>query len=165
MAASAEPSVSRLLAEAMHGLPYSALPVAVVEHARRLAIDTRMVALAGGTQPDVEAVAALIRRNGGIAQSPLWRCGTRVPAAEAAFANALAASALTHPVVWWIIANPRGPVPAPYRFALAEAFAVGVEAWWFARETTWRRALVASLAANATSVALGLASRSLFGLP
>ena len=79
--------------------------------------------------------------------------------------RALAASALTHPVVWWVLANPRGPVPAPYRFGLAEAFAVGVEAWWFARETTWRRALVASLAANATSVALGLASRSLFGLP
>lgn len=96
MAASAEPSVSRLLAEAMHGLPCAALPVAVVEHARRLAIDTRMVALAGGAQPDVEAVAALVRRNGGIAQSPLWRCGTRVPAAEAAFANALAASALDY---------------------------------------------------------------------
>ncbi len=42
------------------------------------------------------AFGTLIRRNGGIAQSPLWRCGTRVPAAEAAFANALAASALDY---------------------------------------------------------------------
>mgnify|MGYP001168780245 CR=1 FL=1 len=96
MAASAEPSVSRQLADAMHGLPFEALPGEVIEHARWLAVDTRMVALAGAAQPDVEAVAALIRRNGGVAQSPLWRCGTRVPAAEAAFVNALAASALDY---------------------------------------------------------------------
>lgn len=96
MAASAERTVSRAIAEAMHGIAFEALPQDVLRHARLLALDTRMVALAGAVQPDVEAVGALIRRNGGIAESALWACGTRVPAAEAAFVNALAASALDY---------------------------------------------------------------------
>ncbi|MEZ4389649.1 MAG: hypothetical protein R3A48_01025 [Polyangiales bacterium] len=79
--------------------------------------------------------------------------------------RALAASAITHPVVWWVLANPRGPVPPAWRFVIAEGFAVLVEAWWFSRDTSWRRALAASALANATSVGLGLASRALFGLP
>ncbi|HQQ78541.1 MAG TPA: MmgE/PrpD family protein, partial [Thermoanaerobaculia bacterium] len=54
------------------------------------------LALAGATQPDVEAVAALARTTGGAAQSRLWACGSKVPAAEAAFVNALAASALDY---------------------------------------------------------------------
>lgn len=96
MAGSAERTVSRLLAEAMHGVAFESLPANVLQHARRLALDTRMVAFAGAVQPDVEAVADLVRRTGGMAESPLWPCGTRVPAAEAAFVNALAASALDY---------------------------------------------------------------------
>ena len=96
MAASAERTVSRAIAEAAHGIGFDALPSEVLRHARLLALDTRLVAMAGAVQPDVEAVAALTRRTGGAAESPLWSCGTRVPTAEAAFVNALAASALDY---------------------------------------------------------------------
>jgi hypothetical protein len=75
------------------------------------------------------------------------------------------ASTLTHPVVWFVF-------PQLYErglgywemVAVAETFAVGVEALWLVARGV-RRALAWSLLANAASVAVGLLVRELFGWP
>lgn len=76
------------------------------------------------------------------------------------------ASTLTHPVVWFVF-----PVLWPTAWggywgmvAGAEAFAVGVEAWWLAYNGT-RRALLASFVVNAASAGVGLLLREVFGVP
>lgn len=92
--------------------------------------------------------APLYRRALGL---PWWRC--------------LAASALTHPVVWFGFFHPALRLPRAEATALAEAFAVLVEALWLARRAPPLRALAVSLGANAASLALGLASRALTGHP
>ena len=97
-------------------------------------------------------------------------------------AVAFGASALTHPIVWFVI--PRVwvhlylgliglsaalVIPSPLiRYVcmvlLAETFAVGVEALYL-HVFKVRRALAWSLVANGASVTLGLLARSLFGWP
>jgi len=80
-----------------------------------------------------------------------------------AIATAFAASALTHPIVWFVMPE---LIPGDYMImvAVAELFAVVVEAAWL-----WafglRRALLWALFANAASVCLGLLSRRIFGWP
>lgn len=78
--------------------------------------------------------------------------------------GALGASALTHPVVWFVIFP---WVPAGYveRAVLAEVFAVLVEALWLRVALRRPRALGWSLLANGLSFGLGLLSRRLFGWP
>lgn len=108
------------------------------------------------------------------------RATVRSPARRVAIA--FGASAITHPIVWWLlprawealylaiaapsaalrIASPGGRFAA--RLLLSEAFAVGAEAAYL-RAWGMRRALAWSLVANVASVALGLASRALFSWP
>jgi len=78
--------------------------------------------------------------------------------------GAFAASAITHPVVWFVIV-PLLPASYLVRVLVAEAFAVLVEALWLHVVLKRPRALWWSLGANALSVALGLVSRALFGAP
>jgi hypothetical protein len=75
---------------------------------------------------------------------------------------AFGASALTHPIVWFVI--PR-LIPSYFTMGVsAEAFAVFVEAcYMYAFGARW--AFAWSLFANAASVGLGLSSRGLFGWP
>lgn len=76
---------------------------------------------------------------------------------------AFGASALTHPVVWFVF--PRLPFASYLAMvAAAEVFAWLVEAAYL-RAFGLRRALAWSLVANAASLGLGLASRALFGAP
>lgn len=77
---------------------------------------------------------------------------------------AFGASAITHPVVWFVI-FPYVPLPYLGLIALAETFAIVVEAGYFrvllGRPRVWPWAL----AANGASFATGLLSRWLFGVP
>ena len=82
------------------------------------------------------------------------------------------ASAITHPVVWFVI--PRlapsftDPGAAYIEYvARAEAFAFVVEAYYFAsfHVVRMRRALLWSLLVNGASASAGFASRWLFGWP
>ncbi len=75
---------------------------------------------------------------------------------------AFAASALTHPVVWF--AFPLLPLGYWPMVVLAEVFAVTVEAWWLWRHRT-PHPLRWSLLANACSATLGLVCRACFGVP
>ncbi len=79
--------------------------------------------------------------------------------------TALLASALTHPVVWFVIP---AVVPLAWGYwpmvAVAEAFAVGAEtAWLHARGV--ERALLWAFVANAASATAGLLLRLSFGVP
>lgn len=82
-----------------------------------------------------------------------------LPAALVAFG----ASALTHPIVWFVM-----PQLIPNNYALmvavAETFAVLAEAAWL-RAFGLRRALWWALFANAASVLVGLGLRRTFGFP
>jgi ABC-type Co2+ transport system permease subunit len=84
---------------------------------------------------------------------PLWLC----------VAVAFGASAVTHPVVWFVIPRwaPGGYVAMVVQ---AEAFAVLVEAGYTGL-LGLRRSLAWSLLANAASAGLGLLSREVFGWP
>jgi hypothetical protein len=72
------------------------------------------------------------------------------------------ASALTHPVVWFVF--PFLPLPYWQMVGCAEVFAVVVEAGWL----SWHRVArpgATSLLANGASFAAGLVLRGVFGAP
>jgi len=84
----------------------------------------------------------------------------------AQIALAFGASAVTHPIIWFLI--PRIPCDSYVEMvARAELFAVIVEAFYFYALEVFnlRRALFWSLVINATSASLGLLSRWAFGWP
>jgi hypothetical protein len=78
---------------------------------------------------------------------PKWR-----PFALMVFANLS-----THPAVWFIF--PELPLGPRLSLGLSEGFAVGVEAFFYTLVfpgVSWKRATIASLAANALSFGVGL---------
>jgi hypothetical protein len=104
----------------------------------------------------VAAVRRSVRR--GATQKPL--------ALAAQIALAFGASAVTHPIVWFLI--PRIPAGSYAEMvARAELFAVLVEAFYFYALEVFdlRRALLWSLLINGASAGLGLLSRWAFGWP
>lgn len=78
--------------------------------------------------------------------------------------GAFAASAITHPVVWFVI-FPLLRARYAEKVVVAEAFAVLVEALWLRVALKNPRPLAWSLAANGLSFGLGMLSRYLFGWP
>lgn len=78
--------------------------------------------------------------------------------------TAFGASAITHPIVWFVI-FPFVPLPYLGLIVLAESFAVVVEAIYFGWLVRRRRAWLWSLVANAASFGTGMLSRWLFGVP
>lgn len=82
--------------------------------------------------------------------------------ATASWRVAFFASALTHPVVWFLF--PLLSLAYWPMVALAELFAVLVEAWWL-RAHGVSRALLWSLVVNGTSASVGLLLRAAFGVP
>jgi len=84
----------------------------------------------------------------------------------ALYVIAFGASALTHPIVWFLI--PRLPFGSYAAMVVcAEVFAVVAEGVYLRAlgVMSLRRGLVLSLVANAASAGLGLTSRALFGVP
>jgi hypothetical protein len=82
--------------------------------------------------------------------------------AKASWRVAFSASALTHPVVWFVF--PLLPLGYWPMVGLAELFAVLVEAAWL-RAHGVPRALLWSFLANTTSATTGLVLRQVFGAP
>ncbi|MBS2013347.1 MAG: hypothetical protein JST00_10695 [Deltaproteobacteria bacterium] len=100
-----------------------------------------------------------------IVEAPVYR---RV--LDVSWGRALAPSAITHPFVWFAFP----PLARALGFGwlgmaiMAELFAWLVEALFLAKtrpRVAPGKALLVSLVANATSVALGLTCRKLFGVP
>ena len=90
--------------------------------------------------------------------------------------ESLAASAITHPAVWFVFPLLQRRAEWTYlsMVTAAELFAWWGEAlwfWWQLRllpgdtRPSFRRCLGVSLLANGTSLGLGLLSRTLFGVP
>ncbi|MFO7561957.1 MAG: hypothetical protein R6X02_04895 [Enhygromyxa sp.] len=81
----------------------------------------------------------------------------------AAIAVAFGASALTHPIVWFVFPT---LISGSWlsMVLVAELFAIAAEAAWL-RGFGLRRALAWAAFANAASVLVGLASRALFDWP
>lgn len=100
-----------------------------------------------------------------VVEAPIYRRALRV-----AWWRALAPSALTHPFVWFafpLLCTVLGLGWTP-AMALAELFAWLVEAAFFVvtkPRVPWRRAVLASLGANAASLVLGLTLRAIVGVP
>jgi hypothetical protein len=78
--------------------------------------------------------------------------------------TAFGASLITHPLLWLGVSHPAAPGTYLQRVVVAEVAACLVEAVYFGRQGA-RRALLWSLLANAASLALGLLSRAVFGVP
>ena len=96
-----------------------------------------------------------------IVEMPIYRVGLRV-----SWLRCFAASAITHPFVWF--GFPRLAEATHMRWVLAavlaEIFAWGVEAlfFWRACKIPYKRAMLMSLVANGASVAMGLFLRHFF---
>jgi hypothetical protein len=85
---------------------------------------------------------------------------------DARFFEAFGASAITHPLLWFVfVPLVRGHLSYAEYAAVGEILVVLVEAAYFGFVFKRKRALVASLSANAASFALGLLSNALFGWP
>lgn len=94
-----------------------------------------------------------------LVEIPIYSVGLRVSVAAA-----FGASAITHPVLWFVL-FPRLPLPYIWLIIAGETFAVVVEALYFAVIFHRRRAIAWSLVANGASFGLGMLSRWLFGMP
>jgi hypothetical protein len=95
-----------------------------------------------------------------IVEMPIYVRGLRC-----SWVAAFGASAVTHPLVWFVFFSPRWQADYATKLVAAELFAWLAEAAYF--RLLWRRprALLWSLLANAASLGLGLLSRRLFGTP
>lgn len=95
----------------------------------------------------IEAIVAFVVVRG-------LRWGGGLPAALAATAGTL----LTHPAVWWAVPRLEAGIGYAAALALAESGVVLAEsvAYRYIGPLAWRRALLASLVANAASTGVGL---------
>lgn len=94
-----------------------------------------------------------------LVEVPIYAVGLR-----ATIPAAFGASALTHPIVWFVL-FPLLPLSHGWLTVVAEIFAVAVESAYFAVLFRRRRAWAWALLANAASLGTGLFSRALFGVP
>jgi hypothetical protein len=96
-------------------------------------------------------------------EAPLYRMLLPV-----GWGKALAASAITHPFVWFVFPwmGERLGLDWTWTTILSEVFAVAVEAAFFRRigRVPLRRAIVVSLVTNGASVGLGLFVRATWGI-
>jgi hypothetical protein len=98
-----------------------------------------------------------------LVEAPLYRLSTKI-----SWFRALSLSAVTHPVVWFVIPPLVDGAGLEYEHMLgiAEFFAWTAEAAMLRRfGLSWSRALLTSLLVNASSVAAGLAARAWLGMP
>jgi 2-methylcitrate dehydratase PrpD len=82
--------IVRLVDHAL-GARYEGLPPHVVAAVKKAIVDTASAGLAGSSAECGRIVADMTRAHGGAPESTLWVYGDAVPAAEAAFANAVMA--------------------------------------------------------------------------
>ena len=94
-----------------------------------------------------------------LVEVPLYSVGLRV-----GIAAAFGASAITHPLLWFVI-MPALPLVGNTRLAVAEIIVLLIEAAYFRFGFKRRRVLFWSFVANGASLGLGLLCRHYFGVP
>lgn len=95
-----------------------------------------------------------------LVEAPIYRYGGPLP-----WSYALGASAITHPIVWFVFFSPAFEASYEVRVCSAELFALVAEAWLASTRLPLRRAFGLSLAANAASVVTGEIARAITGYP
>ncbi len=93
-----------------------------------------------------------------MAEIPIYRHGLR-----SSFLRSFGASAITHPIVWYVVVESGWRAPWLLRTGLGEAFAISVEAAYFGLSFGWKKGLLWSAIANGASFAVGLVGYALFG--
>ena len=110
-------SISHSIAEHVTGCDYAKMPASAIRAAKTLMLDTLAVGWAGTTAPGAVEAHALLKEEGGRADSTLWGYGGRLPAAAATFVNAIAGGALDYDGVNTVHAD---IVSLPAALAVAE---------------------------------------------
>ena len=110
-------SVAIEIAERIHRLRYEDLPAATVAQAKRLILDTLVVAGAGADADGGEGLRAMALAEGGRGDSTIWGTQERVPATAATLVNTYAGAALDFDSLHQSV--------HPDSIALAAALAVG----------------------------------------
>jgi 2-methylcitrate dehydratase PrpD len=108
------------LAEFLSGLKYDDLPPDVVEIAKLCILDTVGVGLSGGGYPWSKIVAEQVEESGGSGEAFLWGRSARVPAQQAALANATAAHGIEMDDRLPTAQEHPGSMAVPAALALAE---------------------------------------------
>lgn len=107
-----------------------------------------------------------------VLEAPFWMWARRGAARAVDVVHVVTPSLVTHPVVWFVspvvvvvvpMCQPDPMACYPAQIAIAELFAIAVEAaWWQSLSNDrWRRAIGISVAANGFSVAAGYALRAM----
>jgi 2-methylcitrate dehydratase PrpD len=104
------------LARFVATLAFEELPAELVDRVKRQFLDVVGVALAGSTEPAVEAVRLLVGEGGPAA---IWGTARSAASADAALVNATAAHALDFDDMWLPGAHPSAPI-VPAALAVAE---------------------------------------------
>ncbi|HSH90887.1 MAG TPA: MmgE/PrpD family protein [Ramlibacter sp.] len=144
-----QPDTTRNVARWVTGLSYADLPADVVAAAKRQVLDTLAVAWAGTGADGIDNVRQVIDSCGGTAQSHVWCLGESLPATQAAFINAMLASALDFDSLHDRANVHSDGVVLPAIFALADA-----------RGANGEEVITALVAGGELVVRLGLAAGS-----
>ncbi|MFC1902187.1 MmgE/PrpD family protein [Chloroflexota bacterium] len=109
---------------------FEAIPGEVLERARDIVIDVLGCSVGGANAPGCPAMVDLIRQRNGKEESTILAYGVRVPAYNAAFANAVMARVMDYGAVEIFINGEAtrahiGEILAPTAIALAEQKAIG----------------------------------------
>jgi 2-methylcitrate dehydratase PrpD len=138
---------TRKFARWISGLRFEDLPADVVTAAKRQVIDTVSVAWAGSSADGVDDVRQVVRACAGKPESRVWCYGDQLPATQAAFVNAMLASALDFDTLHDRANVHSDGVVLPAVFALADA-----------RGASGKQLITALVAGGELVVRLGLAA-------
>lgn len=100
-AAPPDANATRALAEFVVGTEYASLPAPVVEHIRRLTMDTLAVSIGAAADPSVGILSDYVDLLGGDPQATVWGTGKRVNLEQAALVNGHLANLLTYGDTYW----------------------------------------------------------------
>lgn len=111
------PAIADAIARHVVDLRFESLSAGALAAAKRLMLDTLVVAWAGSDAPGSSDVKALLDEQGGRAESSIWGYGGRLPAPAATFLNGMFAAALDYDGINTVHAD---IVTLPAALALAE---------------------------------------------
>lgn len=111
------PVIADAIARHIVDLRFESLSPGALAAAKRLMLDTLVVAWAGSDAPGSSDVKALLAEQGGRAESSIWGYGGRLPAPAATFLNGMFAAALDYDGINTVHAD---IVTLPAALALAE---------------------------------------------
>ncbi len=120
MVAKEKSSISHRLGDRLVDLSYDDIPDAVIDHTRRMVLDTVGVAWAGAAAPGSADIEALMLAGGGGGTCRGWATGRRIDPMGAAFLNSVHAAALDYDSVFEKGSVHPDIVSIPVAWALSE---------------------------------------------